>query len=116
MSHIVTVRTKVRDPVALTAACRRLGLAEPVEGKATPDAIAVLRNWFDDARTSPITAKRFEQQRWNRARRSGLMNATGQELARSLFQAWNMGWEPAVLDDYGRDLASVGRWVCGFFR
>ena len=35
------------------------------------------------------------------------MNATGQQLARSLFHAWNMGWEPAVLDDYPRDLASV---------
>ena len=59
------------------------------------------------ARDSPITAKRFEQQRWNTARRSGLMNATGLQLARSLFYAWNMGWEPAVLDDYPRDLASV---------
>ena len=28
-------------------------------------------------------------------------------MARSLFYAWNMGWEPAVLDDYPRDLASV---------
>ena len=35
------------------------------------------------------------------------MNATGVQLARSLFHAWNMGWEPAVLDDYPRDLASV---------
>ena len=34
MSHIVTVRTKVKDPAALAAACRRLGLAEPVQGTA----------------------------------------------------------------------------------
>lgn len=34
MSHIVTIRTAVRDPVALAAACRRLGLAEPVTGTA----------------------------------------------------------------------------------
>jgi hypothetical protein len=34
MSHIVTVSTQVRDPVAVAAACRRLGLAEPVEGTA----------------------------------------------------------------------------------
>ena len=34
MSHIVTIRTEIRDPVALAAACRRLGLAEPVQGKA----------------------------------------------------------------------------------
>jgi len=30
MSHIVTIKTQVRDAVALAAACRRLGLAEPV--------------------------------------------------------------------------------------
>ena len=29
MSHVVEIRTEVRDPVALSAACRRLGLAEP---------------------------------------------------------------------------------------
>ena len=34
MSHIVTIRTRIRDPAALAAACRRLGLAEPVEGEA----------------------------------------------------------------------------------
>jgi hypothetical protein len=34
LSHIVTLTTQVRDPVAVTAACRRLGLAEPVEGTA----------------------------------------------------------------------------------
>ena len=34
MSHIVTVETKVHDPAAVSAACRRLGLAEPVHGTA----------------------------------------------------------------------------------
>ena len=34
MSHIVTIKTEIRDPTALAAACRRLGLAEPVQGKA----------------------------------------------------------------------------------
>jgi hypothetical protein len=34
MSHIVTIQTKVRDPLALAAACRRLRLAEPVAGTA----------------------------------------------------------------------------------
>ncbi len=34
MSHIVSITTQVRDPVAVAAACRRLGLAEPVEGTA----------------------------------------------------------------------------------
>ena len=33
MSHIVTIKTEVRDAVAIAAACRRLGYAEPVHGK-----------------------------------------------------------------------------------
>ena len=32
MSHLVTIQTQVRDPLAVRAACRRLGLAEPVHG------------------------------------------------------------------------------------
>ena len=35
MSHIVQIQTEVRDPVAAAAACRRLGLPEPVQGTAT---------------------------------------------------------------------------------
>jgi hypothetical protein len=35
MSHIVTIATEVRDPDAVTAACRRLGLPEPFHGTAT---------------------------------------------------------------------------------
>jgi hypothetical protein len=34
MSHIVTIKTQVRDPVALAAACTRLGLAAPTQGIA----------------------------------------------------------------------------------
>lgn len=34
MSHIVSIKTEVRDTAAVQAACRRLGLAEPVQGKA----------------------------------------------------------------------------------
>jgi len=33
MSHIVTVKTEIRDVTAVRAACKRLGLAEPVLGK-----------------------------------------------------------------------------------
>lgn len=32
MSHIVTIQTQVRDPAAIEAACRRLGLEAPVHG------------------------------------------------------------------------------------
>jgi hypothetical protein len=34
MSHIVSIKTKVRDPAALAAACRRLGLNDPTTGTA----------------------------------------------------------------------------------
>ena len=34
MSHVVSIKTEIRDPTALAAACRRLGLAEPVHGRA----------------------------------------------------------------------------------
>jgi len=34
LSHIVTVKTEVRDVSAVFAACRRLGLPEPVHGTA----------------------------------------------------------------------------------
>jgi hypothetical protein len=34
VSHIVTVEARLRDAVALAAACKRLGLAEPVRGTA----------------------------------------------------------------------------------
>lgn len=32
MSHIVTIKTEVRDAAAVRAACQRLGLAQPVQG------------------------------------------------------------------------------------
>jgi hypothetical protein len=35
VSHIVTITTEVRDPVAVASACHRLGLPEPVHGTAT---------------------------------------------------------------------------------
>lgn len=34
MSHTVSIRTHVRDPVAIAAACKRLGYAEPTRGTA----------------------------------------------------------------------------------
>src|SRR5262245_42019473 len=33
MSHIVEIETQVRDPVAIQAACQRLKLRPPVEGR-----------------------------------------------------------------------------------
>ena len=34
MSHIVSIHTKLHDPAAVAAACARLGLPAPVQGKA----------------------------------------------------------------------------------
>jgi hypothetical protein len=34
MSHIVHIQSQIRDPVALAAACVRLGLSQPVAGTA----------------------------------------------------------------------------------
>ena len=34
MSHIVTIQTRLRDPAAVAAACRRLGLPAPTQGAA----------------------------------------------------------------------------------
>jgi len=34
MSHIVTIKTEIRDVAALSAACARLGLSPPVHGTA----------------------------------------------------------------------------------
>ncbi|MEI8373658.1 MAG: DUF1257 domain-containing protein [Planctomycetota bacterium] len=34
MSHTVSIKTEIRDTSAVKAACQRLGLAEPVQGKA----------------------------------------------------------------------------------
>ena len=33
MSHVVTIKTEVRDAAAVRAACRSLSLAEPIQGK-----------------------------------------------------------------------------------
>lgn len=33
MSHIVTIKTEIRDPAAVRAACKRLRLQDPVSGK-----------------------------------------------------------------------------------
>ncbi|HVS38471.1 MAG TPA: hypothetical protein VMS17_23130 [Gemmataceae bacterium] len=34
MSHVVTIKTRVHDPAAVAAACARLNLPAPVQGKA----------------------------------------------------------------------------------
>jgi hypothetical protein len=51
VSHIVRIQTQLRDPVAVQAACTRLGLAQPEQGafqlySSTATGLAVrLPNW-----------------------------------------------------------------------
>jgi len=78
-----------------------------IDARALADALKMLRAWLSPDAAPPIDPDVFERVRWNKARRSGLRNTTGAQMAWSLFDAWNMGWEPAVLDDYPRHLASV---------
>ncbi|MBL8798548.1 MAG: DUF1257 domain-containing protein [Planctomycetia bacterium] len=35
MSHVVSIKTRLHDPAAISVACRRLGLTEPTHGTAT---------------------------------------------------------------------------------
>ncbi len=52
MSHVVTIKTEVRDAAAIRAACQRLGLPAPVQGKTRlfggeVEGLAVqLPNWL----------------------------------------------------------------------
>jgi hypothetical protein len=61
MSHIVTIQARVHDPVAVAAACRRLGLAEPVQGTAqlfsgeASGLIIQLAGWQYPAVIDPLT-------------------------------------------------------------
>lgn len=63
MSHIVQIQTEVRDPVALDAACRRLGLDPPVEGAArlfeaeAAGLIVRLPGWAYPAVFEPTTGR-----------------------------------------------------------
>lgn len=45
LSHIVEIQTEVRDPLAIQAGCRRLGLAEPVAGSHELFAGQVATGW-----------------------------------------------------------------------
>ena len=61
MSHIVTIQTRVHDPVAVAAAFRRLGLAEPVYGTArlfsgeATGLLVQLPGWQYPAVIDPLT-------------------------------------------------------------
>jgi hypothetical protein len=61
MSHLVTIEARVHDPVAIAAACRRLGLAQPVQGTAklysgeATGLLLQLPGWAFPAAIDPLT-------------------------------------------------------------
>jgi hypothetical protein len=63
MSHIVSIRTQIRDPIALTSACRRLGLEAPSQGTATlftgsaTGLIVKLPGWYYPAVFDPVSGE-----------------------------------------------------------
>jgi hypothetical protein len=63
LSHIVTIETEVRDPIAVAAACRRLGLAGPVHGTAalfsgeSTGLLVKLPGWVYPAVVHPETGR-----------------------------------------------------------
>ena len=44
MSHVVSIQTEVRDPVAICAGCRRLGIYERLGGTGTKPGQKVRRD------------------------------------------------------------------------
>ena len=63
MSHVITIETKIHNPIAIGAACSRLNLAAPVYGKAkffTEEAegmVIQLPGWRYPAVIEPVTGK-----------------------------------------------------------
>src|SRR3954447_16965350 len=63
VSHIVTIEAEARDPAAVAAACRRLGLPEPVAGTAklfegeASGLLVRLPGWLYPAVVEPATGK-----------------------------------------------------------
>jgi hypothetical protein len=70
MSHVVVIKSQLRDAVAITVACRRLGLPEPVLGTAklysgeVSGLLVHLRGWeypiAINAATGEIQGDNFE--------------------------------------------------------
>ena len=61
MSHIVTIQTRLHDPIAVVAACRRLNLAQPAQGTArlysgeATGLVVQLPGWRYPAVIDPLT-------------------------------------------------------------
>jgi hypothetical protein len=93
--------------VALRGGTQMLGGVVDADPRAVALALAVGHEWLDASGTATPSPQAVERARWAAARGSGLRAGTNEEMARQLFEAWNMGWDLASLDAFPRDLASV---------
>ena len=92
MSHLVMVKTQIRDPIALVAACRRLGLHEPVQGTAklysgeASGLIVLLPGWrypaVIDTAAGEVRYDNFKGIWGNQCELDRLLQAYGVEKAR----------------------------------
>jgi zinc protease len=78
-----------------------------VDERVLPRALDVLRAWLTPDGTASIEPGMFERERLRLAQNSSLRAPTNASMARALFDAWNMGWPPAVLDAFPGEIASV---------
>jgi hypothetical protein len=93
MSHIVTVQTKVHDPAAVRAACKRLGLPEAAEGTARLNSgeatglVVRLPGWqypvVIDALTGTLRYDNFEGRWGDQAQLDRFLQAYAVERAKS---------------------------------
>lgn len=93
MSHIVSIRTEVRDPVAVQAACRQLGLPQALQGTARLFAgqqatglLVQLPGWrypvVCDTATGQVHFDNFSGQWGDQARLNQLLQAYAVEKAK----------------------------------
>ena len=79
-----------------------------VDARAQTEALDMLHRWLDDARAFADRLRGASNSCAGRRRAAAACSTRPeQEVAAALFGAWNMGWAPAVLDDYPRELATV---------
>jgi hypothetical protein len=109
MSHIVTVKTQVKDAVALAAACRRLGLAEPAQetvqlfsGQATGLAVR-LSGWqypvVVDVQDAVVRLDNFGGEWGDQRRLDELLQAYAVEKTRLEARRQGLACSETVLQD-----------------
>jgi hypothetical protein len=92
LSHIVSIKTEVSDPEGVSAACRRLGLAQPVHGTAelyqaqATGLLVVLPGWLYpvviDTTTAQVQFDNYEGAWGDQAQLHHLLQAYAVEKAR----------------------------------